>query len=155
MKKYIRSERANLFEPNVYIGMIVKLSGNLSSEEVEQAVYSAYEANEATMSRIVLEANGDAYYETMKSSGCKFFKDNRQWNELLCQSEKKPLALNQGELVRIYLTKESNQTILFIHAHHLTGDGKSVLILLNDIINSLNNKNPFSIQGIHLHTWGF
>lgn len=120
--------------------MIVKLSGNLSSEEVEQAVYSAYEANEATMSRIVLEANGDAYYETMKSSGCKFFKDNRQWNELLCQSEKKPLALNQGELVRIYLTKESNQTILFIHAHHLTGDGKSVLILLNDIINSLNNK---------------
>ena len=53
MKKYIRSERANLFEPNVYISMIVKLSGNLQSEEIEQAVYKAYEANETTMSKIV------------------------------------------------------------------------------------------------------
>ena len=76
MKKYIRSERANLFEPNVYISMIVKLSGNLQSEEIEQAVYKAYEANETTMSRIVLEENGDAYYEKMGSSGCRFIIDN-------------------------------------------------------------------------------
>lgn len=60
MKKYIRSERANLFEPNVYISMIVKLSGDLSIKEIEQAVYKAYEANEATMSKIMLEENGDA-----------------------------------------------------------------------------------------------
>ena len=76
MKKYIRSERANLFEPNVYISMIVKLSGDLQSEEIEQAVYKAYEANEATTSKIVLGENGDAYYEKMGSSGCKFIKDS-------------------------------------------------------------------------------
>ena len=42
MKKYIRSDRANLFEPNVYISMIVKLSGDLRNEEIEKAVYKAY-----------------------------------------------------------------------------------------------------------------
>ena len=123
MKKYIRSERANLFEPNVYISMIVKLSGNLQSEEIEQAVYKAYEANEATTSKIVLEENGDAYYEKMGSSGCKFIKDSCSWKELLYQSEKRPFALNEGELVRTFLTKENEQLILLIHAHHLVGDG--------------------------------
>ena len=77
MKKYIRSERANLFEPNVYISMIVKLSGNLSGGEIEQAVHAAYEANEATMSRIVLEPDGNACYEKMDASGCIFFADPR------------------------------------------------------------------------------
>ena len=57
MKKFVRSERANLFEPNVYISMVAKLSGDVSPREMEQAVYAAYEANEATMSRIVLESN--------------------------------------------------------------------------------------------------
>lgn len=140
MKKYIRSERTNLFEPNDYISMIVKLSGDLLSEEIEQAVYNAYEANEATMSKIVLEENGDAFYEKMESSGCKFFTDSRSWKELLYQSEKRPFALNEGELVRIFLTKEDEQLILFIHVHHLVGDGQSVLILLNDIVNSLNKQ---------------
>lgn len=140
MKKYIRSERANLFEPNVYISMIIKLSGDLQSEEIEQAVYNAYEANEATMSKIVIDSNGNAYYEKMESSGCKFFINTYPWDELLCQSEKSPFALNEGELVRIFLTEENEQAVLFIHAHHLVGDGQSVVILLNDIVKGLNKQ---------------
>ena len=147
MKKYIRSERANLFEPNVYISMIVKLSGDLQSEEIEQAVYKAYEANEATTSKIVLEENGDAYYEKMGSSGCKFIKDSCSWKELLYQSEKRPFALNEGELVRTFLTKENEQLILLIHAHHLVGDGQSVLILVNDIVTSMN-KQPLAYKSM-------
>lgn len=38
MKKYIRSERANLFEPNVYVGMVVKLFRNLLRAEKGKAV---------------------------------------------------------------------------------------------------------------------
>ena len=138
MKKFVRSERANLFEPNVYISMVAKLSGDVSPREMEQAVYTAYEANEATMSRIVLESDGNAYYEKMQASGCKFFADCRPWQQMLCESERTPFALNQGELVRVFLSEEDGQPMLFIHAHHLVGDGKSVWILLNDILRSLN-----------------
>lgn len=140
MKKYIRSERANLFEPNVYISMIIKISGNVSKEDIQHAVERAYKANEATMSKIVLEDNGDAYYEKMEVSGCKFFDDYRSWRELLNRSEKNPFAINEGELVRTFLTEEDRQIILFIHAHHLVGDGKSILILINDIVNCLAGK---------------
>lgn len=136
MKKYIRSERANLFEPNDYIAMIVTLSGQLSLNEIRSAVHAAYEANEATMSRIVLESDGTAYFEKLESTGCRFIASDSPWETLLQESERSAFALYDGELVRIYLT---NQTLL-IHAHHLVGDGKSILILLNDIIRSLNHQ---------------
>lgn len=48
-------------------------------------MYKAYEANEVTMSKIVLKENGDAYYEKMGSSGCKFIIDICSWKELLHQ----------------------------------------------------------------------
>ena len=35
-------------------------------------------------------------------------------------------------------TEEDEKLVLFIHAHHLVGDGKSVLILLKDIVNALD-----------------
>ena len=136
MKKYIRSERVNLFEPNDYIAMIVKLSGNLPVSEIQKAVYAAYEANEATMSRIVLEPDGNAYYEKMKTTSCRFFDAVLPWEMLLQESERTPFALCDGELVRIYLTRQT----LLIHAHHLVGDGKSILILLGDIISALNGQ---------------
>lgn len=136
MKKYIRCERVNLFEPNDYIAMIVKLSGNLPVSEIQKAVYAAYKANEATMSRIVLEPDGKAYYDKMETTGCRFISDDSPWETLLQESERNPFALYDGELVRIYLTRQT----LLIHAHHLVGDGKSILILLGDIISALNGQ---------------
>ena len=60
-KKAIRSERPNLFEPNDYISMVVTLSGELTKENLEEAVKMAYANNESTMSKIVLEPDGTAY----------------------------------------------------------------------------------------------
>ena len=142
MKKYIRTERANLFEPNVYISMVVKISGMVSKEAVREAVEKAYEANEATMSRIVMEDGGDAYYEKMESSGCKFFFDSRSFITIIKESEKNPFAIQKGELVRTYLTIENQEMVLLIHAHHLVGDGKSILILVKDVMDGLSGKQP-------------
>ncbi|MDD6072467.1 MAG: condensation domain-containing protein [Clostridiales bacterium] len=140
MKKYIRTERANLFEPDVYISMVVKITGDVSKEAMRQAVERAYEANEATMSEIVLTEQGDAYYEKRRNSGCRTFIENKPWMELLWQSEKEAFHLKDGELVRVFLTEEDEKLVLFIHAHHLVGDGKSVLILLKDIVNALDGQ---------------
>ncbi len=138
MKKYISSERANLFEPNVYIAMIVKISGCIPEAEAEQAVRKAYQANEATMSKIMLDEDGTAWYEKMEDSGCRFSREEDSWENILQKSEKRPFDLKDGELVRTFMTEESSQTILLIHAHHLAGDGKSMLIFINDIVDSLD-----------------
>lgn len=140
MKKYIRTERANLFEPDVYISMVVKITGDVSKDAMRHAVERAYEANEATMSEIVLTEQGEAYYKKRANSGCRIFIENKPWKQLLWQSEKEAFHLKDGELVRVFLTEEDKKLVLFIHAHHLVGDGKSVLILLKDIVNALDGQ---------------
>lgn len=140
MEKDIWTERPNLFEPNVYISMVVKLEGALLPEAVCRAVADAYAANEATLSRVVLEADGRACYEKMQRTGCKIYVDCRDWRDILRESEKRPFDLSAGELVRTYICPGVSETTLFVHVHHLAGDGKSVLILIEDIVNSLAGK---------------
>jgi len=137
VKKYITSERPNLFEPNVYISMVVKIEGNKSREDVRKAIEYAYAANEATLSKNVLEDSGEAYYEKTEMSGCKIFFDSRDWKAIIGESERIPFSINEGELVRTYITARDHETILLIHAHHLVGDGNSILILIKDIVSSL------------------
>lgn len=137
-KNYIRSERPNLFEPNVYISMVVKLSGAVTKEKLKSAVMLAYSKNETTMSKIVLEENGAAYYELLDQSGCKVFFEQRDWKEILKESEKQPFDLKNGELIRTYIITDKEELTLFILAHHLAGDGKSILVLVDDIMNALD-----------------
>lgn len=141
MRKYIRSEREDLFDPNVYISMIVKLEGDISLEQVREAIEAAYASNESTMSRIVLEDNGTAYYEKMDKTGCKIFCDNRKWQDILKESEKKPFALWNGELIRTYINKSENNVVIYIMAHHLVGDGKSIIYFIKDILRKLSGEN--------------
>jgi len=137
-KKYIRSERTNLFEPNVYITMVVELEGTIEPKEMETAVQKAYEANEVTMSKIVLEETGMAWYEKQDRSGCKIHTDKRSWKEILNENEKIPFRLDIGEFVRTFILPGERTTTLLVMAHHLTGDGKGIVILIEDMLKSLN-----------------
>ena len=139
-KKYIRSERANLFEPNDYITMVVTFSGKLTQNEAAQAVKQAYANNEASMSKIVLKADGSAYYEKLLESGCKVFFDSRNWREILKENEKCPFDLKNGELIRTFIIKEEQGMTLLLMAHHLAGDGMSMLYFIEDILLALNRK---------------
>lgn len=140
MKKYIKTERPNLFEPNVYISMIVNIDGTVTKEEVFNAVNTAYLKNEATMSKVILKENGEALFEKMNKSGCKVFFENREWRKIILESEKNPFAINEGEFIRTYIISMKQEITLLIMAHHLVGDGKAILVLLEDIVNSLAGK---------------
>lgn len=140
MKKYITSEIAELFEPNVYINFVVTLKGNISKNELADAIKNAFNNNESTMSKIVMEPSGKAYYEKMPETECKIFFDNRDWREIVSESEKKPFEINKGELIRAFIIDNTDSLILLIQAHHLVGDGMSIVCFLNDIFDSLDGK---------------
>lgn len=154
-KKYIRTEHPNLFEPNVYISMVVELDElNPVSPQTEKktvqdswrqrisdAVQTAYTKHEATMSRIVLEPDGTAYYKLQEKSGCKVFEDSRDdWRDILRENEKHPFELWNGELIRTYINTAAERSFLFIMAHHLVGDGKAVLIFIRDVLRILDGE---------------
>lgn len=137
MKNYIDSERADLFEPNIYINFLVQVTGSPSSEELKDAIEVAFNINEATMSKIVIDNNGNAYYEKMIKSGCKVFITEESWRNIIKNNEKNPFAIDKGELIRVFIITCHEETYLLIIAHHLVGDGKSITYFIEDVMMSL------------------
>lgn len=146
--KEILTERPNLFEPNVYITMCVELTGKICPHQLTAAIKEAYKANEATMSRIVLE-HGIAYYEKLSVSGCKTMITDKNWIELVKESEKLPFAIDKGELVRTFIIPAETDIQIMVMAHHLAGDGKSIIYLIKDIMNALA-QNPLTYKPLVL-----
>lgn len=140
MKNYIYSERVDLFEPNIYIQFLVQITGNPTPEALVSAVKAAFRANEAAMSRIVLEENGGAFYEKMEESGCKVSVRKEDWIEILRINEKEPFAIDKGELMRVFVITSKEEVFLLVMAHHLAGDGKSVTYFIEDIMTALSGK---------------
>lgn len=135
----IVTERPNLFEPNVYITVCVEIAGKVCPHKLSAAVKQAFEANEATMSKIVLQ-DGFAYYEKMSVSNCKIEikNENKNWIELVNQNEKIPFTIDKGELIRAFIIPSEDKTQIVIMAHHLAGDGKSIIYFIKDIMNALS-----------------
>lgn len=137
MNKYILSERQNLFEPNDYISIYAKIDNNPDISSVENAVRKAFKANETTMSRIVIENNGQVRYEKKSNTGCKLINAQKNWKTVINENEKKPFELWNGELVRVFIWTDGH---ILIMSHHLAGDGKSVCLFLGDVIKVLNGE---------------
>lgn len=127
-----------LFDPNIYIAavMTLKRKGDVSVEEMKQAVEKAYTKNETTMSKLVLD-NGEIYFENISETGCKVFIDSREWVDILHENEKNTFRINEGELVRTFIIDGKDEVRIFIMAHHILGDGQSLVLLAQDILSCL------------------
>ncbi|MDF2513666.1 MAG: condensation domain protein [Herbinix sp.] len=140
MKKYIYSERVDLFEPNIYINFLVQLLGNPEPDILISAVKAAFAANEATMSKIILDSTGEAFYEQMQESGCRVEISKEGWYDLIRSNEKVPFAIDKGEFLRVFIITSEEDVFLLIMAHHLVGDGKSITYLIEDIMKALSGE---------------
>lgn len=135
--KEIITERPNLFEPNVYITMCVELCGRIDPHKLTTAVYEAYYVNEATMSKVVLEKD-KAYYDRLPVTGCKVSITDKNLLMLIKEYEKIPFAIDKGELVRTFIILTETNTLIMIMAHHLVGDGKSLIYFIKDMMSALS-----------------
>ncbi len=140
MKHRIYSERTNLLEPNIYIQFLVQITGNPALDDLVSAIRTAFSANEATMSRIVYDKNGDACYEQMAESGCKVSIVKDDWKNIIRQNEKITFAIDQGELMRVFVNVTEEDIFLLIIAHHLVGDGKAVTYFIEDVMTILSGE---------------
>lgn len=134
-RKEIITERQNLFEPNVYVTMCVEITGKVCPDRLAAAIRDAYNANEAAMSKIVLDQDCASYVK-LASSGCSITVTDKSWTELVTENERKPFALNRGELIRTFIITGDTDTRMMIMAHHLAGDGKSIVYLIKDIMSA-------------------
>lgn len=134
----IVTERPNLFEPNDLIAFYVELDGRIPESDLTDAIKTAYAVNEATMSKIVLEADGTAYYKKMSHSGCKVAILHGDWREAIRTNEKIPFDLKNGELIRCFLIPSEEKTDFIVMAHHLAGDGKAIVRFIENVMEALS-----------------
>lgn len=133
-------ERTFLFDPNVYMSVVITLEGDVKTEELCEAVKKAYTKNAMMMSKAVLDEKGTFYMEEMDETGCKVFVDNRDWQEILHENECKPFRVDEGELARTFIIPKGNQTDIFFMIHHITCDGNGILIFAEDVLNIFQGK---------------
>lgn len=140
MKQYITTERANLFEPNVAITMVFSIYGNTSEENIRKAFITAIKANEILHSKIVMDYEGKAWYEKVSKIVNSINSSNDNWRNILKEQQKICFAIEKGELLRIFLFQQENGWRVLLLAHHLAGDGKSLIYFIEDAMNALNEQ---------------
>jgi len=133
-------ERTFIFDPNIYMTIVVTIDGDVNEEEICEAVKKAYTQNQTTMSKIVLDEQGKLYQEMMQETGCKVFVEHRDWLEIMHENERKPFRIDEGELVRTFVIPRGTEKDIYLMAHHVACDGSGLLILAEDILDNLQGK---------------
>jgi hemerythrin len=94
------------------------------------------------MSRLVLEPDGEVRYERSENPCyiCETLPEGTDWKAVVNEQERIPYDFKSGELVRYFLIPIGSGIQMILMAHHLAGDGKSMMILLRDIMNGMNGR---------------
>lgn len=154
MRYKISSERTNLFAPNVHVAMSVLIKGCRNLEDLTQAIQIACLQNEILSCKIVIDENGEAFYEPIctpnQSIICHESSSANQWVSIIKEQECIPFDIFHGELVRFFLLKEGDHIRLLLIAHHLAGDGISYTYLIEDIMRALHKEMESALKPLKL-----
>lgn len=146
VKKFIITERTNLFEPNDAIAMKFTILGQVDANRIISAFNAAVKANETLCSKVVLSENGDAWYELMKETHNFISISDQDWMQVLEEQQRLLFQIDQGELIRGFLFPEKEQTEVLLLAHHLAGDGKAIVYFIEQFMHALNGEElPYKI----------
>lgn len=143
LKYYIKTERSELFEPNVLISYIAELTGDIVESELYEAIRKAWQANESCYLKVVINEDGSAGYLPVTECHNTFQEEEADADiaEVIRREEKRIFRIDEGEMMRVfYFPKGRKNSRLLILAHHLIGDGKSILFFLQDVLNCLSGQ---------------
>lgn len=132
------TERTHLFAPNINVVMKVDIGGKPDIALFKQAIDDGVRVNEALNCKIVLLENGDAGYEKLENPEHSIEVSNKDWQEITKEQESKVFNLGSGELIRFFILTGGNDLQLLVIAHHLAGDGLSIVYLIEDIMTALS-----------------
>ena len=137
----IETERGDLFDVNMMIAMQIKVYGKASEAELTEAFRAAVEAFEILNSKVVIDQNGDAFYDNCREPMNRIVFRDFELEELIQEQERIRFRLEDGEFLRCFVSYEnSNEMKLCFLMHHLGGDGKSLCYFIEAFMKSLSGE---------------
>ena len=139
-KMKIDKERTWIFSPVNNIVIKVDIKGNLQVEQMKKAIKDTVYQYEMFHQRIVLDKEGNAYYQK-----ADFFKPliepmKSDWKAVVKEQEKHPFAIDKGEFIRFFYGETELGISILIISHHIAGDGISFTYLVQDIMCSISGQ---------------
>ena len=139
-KTKIDKERTWIYSPVNNIVIKVDIKGILLEEQLKEAVRDAVNHYDMLHQKIILDNEGNAYYQKAEIFEPAIKAMESDWKEVARKQEKYPFAIDKGEFIRFFYSKtETGMTILII-AHHIAGDGISFTYFVQDILRSISGE---------------
>ncbi len=138
MEHQLLTERIHYYAPAINIVLAFHIGGNPSIDQLKAAIQKAIDKHDIFRSRVVLNEEGEGYYEPIPEAVVKIdlreSNDKEDWKRLIYEQERIALNFVEGELVRFFILRKAEGIQLVIIAHHLCGDGLGITYLLRDIM---------------------
>lgn len=143
MNNRLLTERVHYYAPAIHIGMAVTIAGEPTSEEMKAAIRKALAQHEIFSSRVVMNEQGEGYYERISEPVLQIEErinsEEEEWKRIIYEQERIPFRFHEGELIRFFLLRKEAVLQLVVVAHHLSGDGLAMIYLIRDIMEALGN----------------
>ena len=143
MRVNIETERSDLFDVSILIAMRIHICGALSEDSIREAFECAVKSHEILGTRVFIDEDGSAYYESGSYENNRIFFENNSWKNIIHREEKNRFRIEDGEYLKafVYESDAEGCGILFL-LHHLGGDGKSLVYFIETFMNCLSGNVP-------------
>lgn len=137
-KQYIASERAHFMCPNMHFGILAEIPSALIVKKVRECVEQLSQAHPFLRSLISYDRDSVRLYYNV-SEVCKVevyerLSEESIWEDYRSIGRKEWNVLEHGLLKVFFYPMKQGFQILFV-AHHLLGDGRCLLELVNEFAN--------------------
>lgn len=142
----IKADRHFLFDPASNYMMRVKIEGDPSVIDLKRAIVVSVRKHDILNCRILMDSDGEAYYVPRE---CDYIPEIEVVNgkleseEIINNQLRREFDVQEGELIRFVIAKEDLETELVVIIHHIAGDGKSLLLLIQDIMTELDTPQAY------------
>lgn len=140
-KRITGTARLNMRLPNSNVLLQAEFKGVITRSELERALILAAKKHLLLNSCIAIDVH-EAYYDVKKTMIPDIRVEESPVEEVIATALREPFDLAAGPLIRYYLLKKESSSCLVICCHHVICDGLSLVYLLNDIIELIEEKNP-------------
>ena len=137
-KQYIRSERAHFMCPNMHFGILAYMDGKPDFSKVRSSLDRLSEAHPFLRSKMKYdEGSTDIFYDVGDSSAIEVNEResiDSLWADYNKIGEKEWNVFENG-LLKVFIYPVGEKMKILFVAHHLLGDGKCLLELVNEFAN--------------------
>lgn len=138
VNKYIVTERAHFMCPNMFFGMFVQILGKYDKDKFLNCILHLSEAHPLLKSVIKYEENTTKlYYDITDRSQIEIVEKQEEntWREDYRKVGAKEWNAFKNGLLKLYVYPSKNHFKILFIAHHLLGDGRCVINLVNELVN--------------------